>query len=251
MVPNSTSPPVRSGPAKSDTKIAELFVEIDALGLGGKTMLVTPSVKKKAGAPVRFDYSHTLALPDGSAELAKLRAALVTKDEQDSDIYFTVKARDPRGKVDELGQAFVNLEQMGRENKEKDGSIDVISPKGANVVASLNVSVSALGVMRRARAYKPAAAADAVRVEVGGLTLSSAVRQDASVTEVWVEVDLLELASAAQLRTKPQRKTAAAIDFGYSQTFEAQPGSANHARLLKAALSSERRIFKSSIACHS
>ena len=223
-----------AGPAKSDTKIAELFVEIDALGLGGKTMLVTPSVKKKAGAPVRFDYSHTLALPDGSAELAKLRAALVTKDEQDSDIYFTVKARDPRGKVDELGQAFVNLEQMGRENKEKDGSIDVISPKGANVVASLNVSVSALGVMRRARAYKPAAAADAVRVEVGGLTLSSAVRQDASVTEVWVEVDLLELASAAQLRTKPQRKTAAAIDFGYSHSVSVTPGSRAQQELQKA-----------------
>jgi len=230
-----------AGPAKSDTKIAELFVEIDALGLAGKTALVTPSVKKKGAGPVRFDYSHTLALPDGSTELAKLRTALVTKDEQDSDVYFTVKARDPRGDVHELGQAFVNLEQMGRENKDKDGSIDVVAPKGAVIVGSLNVSVSALGVMRRARAFKPAAAADAVRVEVGGLALSSAVRQDASVTDIWVEVDLLDLASAAQLRTKPQRKTAAALDFGYSHSVSVAPGSRAQQELQKALRSADEQ----------
>ena len=230
-----------AGPAKSDTKIAELFVEIDALGLAGKTVLVTPSVKKKGTGPVRFDYSHTLALPDGSAELAKLRTALVTKDEQDSDVYFTVKSRDPRGDVHELGQGFVNLEQMGRENKDKDGSVDVVSPKGAVIVASLNVSISALGVMRRARAFKPVAAADAVRVEVAGLALSSAVRQDASVTEVWVEVDLLDLASAAQLRTKPQRKTAAALDFGYSHSVSVAPGSRAQQALQKALRSKDEQ----------
>ena len=223
-----------AGPAKGDTMIAKLFVEIDALGLAGKTVLVTPSVKKKGTGPVRFDYSHTLALSDGSAELAKLRTALMAKDEQDSDVYFTVKTRDPRGDVHELGQGFVNLEQMSRENKDKDGSVDVVSPKGAVIVASLNVSISALGAMRRARAFKPAAAADAVRVEVAGLALSSAVQQDASVTEVWVEVDLLDLASAAQLRTKPQRKTASALDFGYSHSVSVAPGSRAQQALQKA-----------------
>ena len=184
-----------AGPAKSDAKIAELFVEIDALGLAGKTVLVTPSVKKKGTGPVRFDYSHTLALPDGSTELAKLRTALVTKDEQDSDVYFTVKTRDPRGDVHELGQGFVNLEQMSRENKDKDGSIDVVSPKGAVIVASLNVTISALGVMRRARAFKPVAAApsldDQLSIRVEALSLAASYQRDPRQQRFYVSIDFL------------------------------------------------------------
>ena len=45
------------------------------------------------------------------AELAKLRAAMVSKEEQDSDVYFTV--RDPATGTS-LGEAYVNLEALAR-----------------------------------------------------------------------------------------------------------------------------------------
>ena len=80
-----------------------------------------------------------------------------------------------------------------------------------------------------------------MQVKVGVLALSPAVRQDASVTDVWVEVDLLDLADAAQLRTKPQRKAAASLDFGYSHSVGVAPGSRAQQELQKALRSADEQ----------
>ena len=232
-------------PAKNDKNIDEVFVEIDVMGLAGEKPLQTPALKRKGGAALHFEYSQTLALPDGSTELKTLRDALVSKEEQDSDIYFTVKTRDVRGAAKELGQGFVNLEKMGKANKDVEGAtVDIVASKGATVVASLNLSVLALGVMRRALAVK-GVTTQAVRIEVSRLILTQAVRKDPSILDVWVEVDLVGLSEAglvdpSALRTKPVKK-AAAIDFGYAHSVGVAPGSREQQELANALRSADEQ----------
>ena len=234
-------------PAKNDKNIDEVFVEIDVMGLAGEKPLQTPALKRKGGATLHFEYSQTLTLPNGSTELKTLREALVSKEEQDSDIYFTVKTRDVRGATKELGQGFVNLEKMGKENKDVEGAnVDIVASKGATVVASLNLSVLALGVMRRALAVK-GVTTEAVRVEVSRLVLEQAVRQDPNILDVWVEVDLAGLTEAglvdpSALRTKAVAvKKAAAIDFGYAHSVGVAPGSREQQELANALRSSDEQ----------
>ena len=80
---------------------------------------------------------------------------------------------------------------------------------------SLTVSVTGLEALRVAQNF---ARADELRVDVGALSLSPALRRDADTSEVWVEVDMLGLASTADLRTRHLPKGAARLDFRFSHT---------------------------------
>ena len=133
------------------------------------------------------------------------------------------------------------MEELRRANVDKQGAIDVVASKGAVVVGSLNVSVLALGAIQRAIAFKPAAV-DALQVEVNGLALAPKVREDASVGEVWVEVDLLDgLQETAELRTKQLRKSAVPLDFAYSHSLSVAAGSRALQELQKVLRSSDEQ----------
>ena len=96
---------------------------------------------------VEFSYSHTEELPAGGRLAAELHKALRARDEQEADVYFTLKTRDARGKERELGQGFVNLHEMLKANK------DVVQqgirlPGKMGNVGTLAVSVLAVRAAR-------------------------------------------------------------------------------------------------------
>ena len=88
-------------------------------------------------------------------------------------------------------------------------------------------------------AAAPAAASGPVRVDVGSLTLTPAIKRDIDVADVWVEVDMLGLAEASQLRTKRVHKSSANLDFGFSLSVPVASGSKQQSAL-RAALSSSQ-----------
>jgi len=77
----------------------------------------------------------------------------------------------------------------------------------------------------------------AVRVDISSIALSAALKQDADVTDVWVEVDLLELVEDSQLRTQAIHKGAGDLDFGFSTSVVVAGGSKEEA-VLRTALAS-------------
>ena len=77
-----------------------------------------------------------------------------------------------------------------------------------------------------------------MRVDIGSIAMSSAMKRDADVTEVWVEVDLLELVDEAQLRTKRIHKGAPHLDFEFSAAVAIAAGSRKEA-VLRTALASQ------------
>jgi len=192
----------------------------------------------------------------GSRAQQELQKALRSADEQESDVYFSLKTRDGRGQEKELGQGYVSLRKLARDGRNLVSEpVTLQGPKGASV-GTLTVSVLAAETLQAAlgtaaptnaadaflgRGAAAGARADSMQVKVGVLALSPAVRQDASVTDVWVEVDLLDLADAAQLRTKPQRKAAASLDFGYSHSVGVAPGSRAQQELQKALRSADEQ----------
>ena len=56
---------------------------------------------------VEFSYSHTEELPAGGRLAAELHKALRARDEQEADVYFTLKTRDARGKERELSRLYL------------------------------------------------------------------------------------------------------------------------------------------------
>ena len=56
---------------------------------------------------VEFSYSHTEELPAGGRLAAELHKALRARDEQEADVYFTLKTRDARGKERELSPLYL------------------------------------------------------------------------------------------------------------------------------------------------
>ncbi|MEC8039065.1 MAG: hypothetical protein VX152_12355, partial [Pseudomonadota bacterium] len=96
-------------------------------------------------------------------------------------------------------------------------------------VGTLDVSLDAAAAVHRA------VASDSVRVDVMELLPNDALRQDTSVGDVWVEVDLFGLADASELKTKPLRKGAAGpLDFAFSHTAKVAAGSKAQKLLQKA-----------------
>ena len=93
--------------------------------------------------------------------------------------------------------------------------------------------------MRRAGAVKGVTQGK-IQFDVAGLSLTPQVRNDASVVDVWVEVDLLDNVDQAQMRTKPMRK-AASLDFGFSHSVAVPAGGSVQQELAKALKSTDEQ----------
>ena len=98
-----------------DTSVTDLYVEVDLFGLGDPASLRTKPLKK--AATVDFGYTYSVAVAPGSKAQAELSNALRSADEQDTDVYFTLKTRGASGER-ELGQGYVNLRSLLRDQRD-------------------------------------------------------------------------------------------------------------------------------------
>ena len=130
-----------------DSQISELWVEIDLPGLDSP--LRTKTVRRVLGSRVEFAYTHTHELAAAGKQAQLLQQALRSSDEQDADVYFLLKMPDVRSRDGkELGQGFVNLREMLKQNA--DVSHQGLRLHGAlGNVGTLTVSVCAVRAMRQ------------------------------------------------------------------------------------------------------
>jgi len=153
--------------------VESVWVEVELLELDpGAARLKTGAVQCRGGQ-CDVNFSHSLPLTDGSAAAESLGKALRSEDEQDSDVYFVLKGRGAAGSVEkELGQAYVNLEQMLREGRDLERAVlplEMNSPAGAG--ASLTVSLVAVDALRKLRAkVKQAARPKGASASAGAAT---------------------------------------------------------------------------------
>ncbi|KAL1530447.1 hypothetical protein AB1Y20_001350 [Prymnesium parvum] len=229
-----------------DPEVTDVWVEVDLLGLADASQLRTKRLHKSAPS-LDFGFSTSIAVGAGSKQEAALRTALASAHEQDADVYFVVKTRTARNEEREIGQGYVNLQSLLRDGRDAvSTSVSLQGKKGS--AGSVTVSLVALEALRSvsgevssARGRRPAVDSASVRVEVGALTLSPSVQRDPEVTDVWVEVDLLGLADASQLRTKRLHKSAPSLDFGFSTSIAVDAGSKQEAALRTALASAHEQ----------
>jgi hypothetical protein len=216
-----------------DGAIVDVWVEVDVLDLDGGTPLRTPPLRKTA-PKLDFNFSQTLTV-DGD-KLETLRRAL-EGPEQESDVYFVLKGRGPRVPERELAQGFINLQHLAQ-SVAKGGSGDVVRTKISLIseerksYGNLVVSLVASELLTRARQAQLGGSKDAIRLELGALELAPIVRADASVFELWVEIDFLGMGEPAPLATARVPKGASAtLELEYKHTIAVPPGSRQQATL--------------------
>ena len=135
-----------------------------------------------------------MEIPAGSANRLRLQEAMASTDEEEADVYFTLKTRSARGAEADVAQGHVNLKEMRAAGKEVAAqTVRLNGAEGFEGDAGTLVTVAALDTLaavaadpaprrrprrravaappRRRRGHAP------VRVEVGALKLSAAVHK--------------------------------------------------------------------------
>ena len=131
-----------------------LSVRVEALGMEDRP-LETPAMVGRGGEAVRFNWSHSIPVAAGNRAWGALARALATTQEEDSDVYFTVRDADTGGSV---GEAYVNLERLLKGGVDKvSEAVQVLDAKD-RLVGRLTLTVRALGALRTVQAEEQARA---------------------------------------------------------------------------------------------
>ena len=253
---------------RSDPDVGEVWVEVDVLDIGDKAALTTTRLRKTT-IPLDFGFAHTISIAAGSRAEETVRETVLSAatEEQEADVYFEVKTS-ARGKEAAVAQGFLNLRKLLAQGRDfQNHSVPLQGRKGA--AGTLKVSLIALDALRTiedpsyvpdgggARAAAPASASarasargaapaaassarggggggSAVRVEIGAFSISPRLRNNIDASELWIEVDLVDIsADKAALTTHHLSKLAKPLDFGYSMEVPTTAGSAEAAALQK------------------
>ena len=111
--------------------------------------LETPPMVGRGGEAVRFNWSHSVPVAAGNRAWGALARALATTQEEDSDVYFTVRDADTGGSV---GEAYVNLERLLKGGVDKvSEAVQVLDAKD-RLVGRLTLTVRALDALRTVQA---------------------------------------------------------------------------------------------------
>ena len=132
-----------------------LSVRVEALGME-EAPLETPAMVGRGGEAMRFNWSHSIPVASGNRAWGALARALATTQEEDSDVYFTVRDAETGGSV---GEAYVNLEKLLKGGVDKAGeAVQVLDAKD-RLVGRLTLTVRALDALRTVKATEEQARA--------------------------------------------------------------------------------------------
>lgn len=225
---------IQLGPAVvRDGTVSEVWVEVDLPGddLATAEEQVSKRMQKK-GAELDCGFSLSIPIAPGSRALAALREAVASEQEEDADIFFALKARGAAGgAARQLGEGFVSLRTIVESGNELvavpvalSGDAGTLSVSVAAVDALRLAGASVAAAPRAAAAGGPAPASPTLTISIGELALGRSVLDDASVGEVWLEIDLMDMSDSAQLRTERAPKRTS-LSLGYSHSVAIAPGS--------------------------
>ena len=216
--------------------LSAVWVEIDLLGLDASELQTQRLKPREAERAVGFQYA--LQVVSGAPAAEKLRKAIRSPDEQDSDVFFMVKAATSSGNK-QLGVGYVNLQSLYRSSTDVSVASIVLNGSDERRVGTVDVSLTAAEALHRA------VAATSLRLCVGAVSLPVEAVQDPDVNEVFIEIDFLGLAEPAQLRTKSVLSRSES-DFGFALDVAVATGSQAMQQLRKvltAPEESESNIF--------
>ena len=129
-------------PAAREVGGMEAWIEVEMPGLNH--LLTTPRVQATAG---EFVFACVLEAHIGLAAEAKLREALASRDEEDADVTFTLRALGPRKKAKEVASGYFNLHQTLKHGQDLSGQIQ-LDGRDDGPFGSLAVSLTVLEVLR-------------------------------------------------------------------------------------------------------
>ena len=152
-----------------------LSVRVEALGMEDAP-LETPAMVGRGGEAVRFNWSHSIPVAAGNRAWGALARALATSQEEDSDVYFTVRDAETGGSV---GEAYVNLEKLLKGGVDYHMEVLQILNDANRPLGHLSVSVRAIDALRLVRSADAALSRDGLASRDGMPTQHSS--HDASV----------------------------------------------------------------------
>mmetsp|Transcript_21654 Transcript_21654/g.73041 ORF Transcript_21654/g.73041 Transcript_21654/m.73041 type:complete len:494 (+) Transcript_21654:93-1574(+) len=129
-------------PAAREVGGMEAWIEVEMPGLDH--LLTTPRVQATAGD---FVFACVLEAHIGLAAEAKLREALASRDEEDADVTFKLRALGPRKKAKEVASGYFNLHQTLKHGQDLSGQIQ-LDGRDDEPFGSLAVSLTVLEVLR-------------------------------------------------------------------------------------------------------
>ena len=151
-----------------------LSVRVEALGMEDRP-LETPPMVGRGGEAVRFNWSHSIPVAAGNRAWGALARALATTQEEDSDVYFTVRDADTGGSV---GEAYVNLERLLKGGVDYHMEVLQVLTDANRPFGHLSVSVRAVDALRLVRSSgSDLAARDAVPTQHGSNESEVAARR--------------------------------------------------------------------------
>jgi hypothetical protein len=91
---------------------------------------------------------HTIPITPGSADQTTLRNVMLpAAKEEDSDVYFEVKALSRRGATVEVGQAYYNLKRLLADGRDLASAPVQVAGRGADA-GTLTISLAAVPALR-------------------------------------------------------------------------------------------------------
>ena len=210
-----------------------VWVEVDLAGVT-KEPLRTKRAPPRGTADLSFE--QTINVTSQAKEAEALRRALNSPTPQEADVLVTAMAAGASGNR-QIGVGYLSLKDLHTSGRDLSGGTTVaLRGKENRRVGSCDVSLAALAAVHRA--FAP----DTIRVCVNSLTIPEDLVRDQSVSELWVEIDLGCLALPTAVRTRALAKSASErqpLDFEFTHSVGAPPGSAALASLQKALASKE------------
>lgn len=233
-----------------------LGVDVELLDLDEATALSAPMRTIGDGTrPLTFDFAAQVRVEAGSVREKLLRQALASAEPQDSDVVFFVFGRKAGGQARaQVGEASLNLEALLAKGADaRSVPLKVVSMDGRRALGSMLVSVAALPTLHRVKAIPPppppagpkaAPAAGgsaapigaddgAIVVHVDSLLLEPRLADDATVENLAVEVECLDLDEGSALRTEtlPKGDGSRPLRFGFRSDVKVEPGGAREQAL--------------------
>ena len=234
-----------------------LWVSIDPLGLGDELDLqgFTSNRVHAIHQVVNFEHCARLRIEPSEPIWEPITEALRSEEEQDSDVYFVIRAGRSAERPDadgvaavggdadgvECGTAHINLEELQRKGHELTRERLPIVGTDGRLFGHLVVTVRALAAMRFASSRLADGADRRLSMDVGvgelALTTQTIKRLEELLDggrKVRVDVELPPGVRTAPLTTRKAKLSKGKCQFRFASSVDVQPGTAGHVALQSA-----------------
>ena len=159
----------------------------------------------------------------GTKTHAAITSAMATSSPEDSDLYFVVYGVDyDTNKTDELGQAFVNLEQLYAGGRDLFKEMVPVQDTSGKLLGKLSVTLEAMDAMRSIE--RQSSPKDVIRVKFAEFAVD--VEKIPPIYErMWIGFDFLGIEGLTEMKSEEREVFEDGVDpFVFDCKFDCTPG---------------------------